>query len=350
MSSIEKRTIHIKGAPREAGFSLGQALGKKLEENIRSFLESWPARDGILDPVKLQAGAMPWFDRLPERFRLELEGVADGSQVPLGRIAELGYAEQCAALNCSAVVYFDRGKTWVARNNDVWRPKLWGYTIIHEINGRMPRISFGLEGDTFTPTGMNREKLWLHYNYLEKRGSPSGSKPCYDCFVFLTEALETCRNLHDVETLLNRADRTGGMLLFAVDGKTNESAVIECACDSHSVRRPSGNWIAGTNHYIESEQPKIQKIAERQTQTSQSRIDRMEQLLSGLNPQKSDFEIVPELQKMLADDGVEQRFTDRCTVTSHVACPADGLVWYAFGDGPAASSGKWGRVDWPWRK
>ena len=40
------------------------------------------------------------------------------------------------------------------------------------------------------------------------------------CFVWLTEALETCRTIDDVEALLRQVNRDGDMMLFVVDGKT----------------------------------------------------------------------------------------------------------------------------------
>jgi hypothetical protein len=58
------------------------------------------------------------------------------------------------------------GYAWVARNNDTYAPGMWGYATIREVTGRIPTICFGLEGDVFTPSGVNGEKLWLHYNWL----------------------------------------------------------------------------------------------------------------------------------------------------------------------------------------
>jgi len=40
MNEIAKRIYHLKGNPREVGFALGQALGKRLEENIDRGLDA----------------------------------------------------------------------------------------------------------------------------------------------------------------------------------------------------------------------------------------------------------------------------------------------------------------------
>lgn len=60
------------------------------------------------------------------------------------------------------------------------------------------------------------------------------------------------RNLNDVEAFLNATDRDGGMLLFAVDGKTNEAVLFDCLCSKHYRRELTTGWIVGTNHYCYS--------------------------------------------------------------------------------------------------
>jgi hypothetical protein len=65
----------------------------------------------------------------------------------------------------------------------------------------------------FSGTGVNKEKLWLHYNFLVPWDEPAPDKPHVPAFVLMTEALELCRTIEDVEALLNTTDRDGGMLL-----------------------------------------------------------------------------------------------------------------------------------------
>ena len=162
MSDIAGRSYHLRGSAREIGFALGRALGEKLGQNIGRYIEKLPGSQGSLDTDKLRRGALPWLLSLPLRFQDELEGMAEGVNIPLRRLAEWGFVEQCVQNGCSGLVGLFEGRAWVARNNDTFVPDMRGYMTIREVDNRIPTISFGLEGDVFAPTGINREKLWLH--------------------------------------------------------------------------------------------------------------------------------------------------------------------------------------------
>ena len=238
-------------------------------------------------------------------------------------------------------------KVWVARNNDSYVPELWGYATIREVEGRIPTINFSMEGDIFTPTGINKEKLWLHYNFLSAWDQPASTKPHVPAYVFLTEALELCRYISDVEMLLNETDRDGGMLLFAVDGKKNEFALFECLCSKYYKREPSNGWIVGTNHFCACDDPTLGE-ADKEPFGTLSRFSRMENLIQTLSPSQTAPNLPVDLIHILADDQIERRDRRLMTAYSNVACPSTGEIWYTFGGYPAASKGNWQRLEWPW--
>ncbi len=250
MNSHADRIRHYKGTPREIGFAAGLALGARLEQTVDHYIAR---RQSAVDMAKLHAGALAWLRSLPKRFQEEFEGMAEGARLPLQRLVEWCYIEECEGHRCSGAIALFDGRAWVARNNDTFVPELWGYATIREVDGRIPTISFGMEGDVFAPTGINREKLWLHYNWLPVWDKPEPGKAHFPGYVLLTEALEVCRTLEDVEAFLEENHRDGGMMLFAVDGKTNEFAIFECLCAEHFRRDPSEGWIVGTNHYTACE-------------------------------------------------------------------------------------------------
>ena len=135
--------------------------------------------------------------------------MARGSGVPLHRIAEWCFVEQCVDSGCSALVCTIDGRAWVARNNDLWAPRMWGYLTVREVEGRLPTAIFGMDAEVFAGTGINGGRLWLHYNWLPVEDEPTPETPTWPSFVWLREAL------------LGDVDRDGGMLLFAVDGKAD---------------------------------------------------------------------------------------------------------------------------------
>ena len=345
MNDHLSRISHYRGTPYEIGYATGRALGKRLEDHIRHYL-------GYLSPSrdmqKVREGALPWLHGLPQRFQDEFEGIAAGAEVPLQLLAEWSYIEECEPQGCSGAVIQFQGQAWVARNNDLYLPELWGYASIREVDGRIPTIGFGMEGDVFVPTGINKERLWLHYNYLPAWwDKPAPGKPHLPAFAFLTEALEVCATISDVESLLREVDRDGGMLLFVVDGKTNEFALFDCACSQHYRREPHDGWIVGTNHYCAVDDPTLTEADEAPLGTM-SRFRRMEQLVQSLSASPNPPELPADLIRILADDAIERVGPEIVTVYSNVACPSAGEFWYTFGGHPAGSKGNWQRLAWPW--
>lgn len=346
MNDYKSRIHHLKGTPFEIGLVMGQTLGTRLEANIRKYCrERVPAGDS-LDFERWQSNALPWLRNLPDRFQDEFEGLARGAGLPLQRLAEWAYLDAFLENQCSGVILTIQGQIWVARNNDIYAPGLWGYVSIREVTGRIPAISFGMEGDVFTPTGINQERLWLHYNYLPVWDAPATGRHHLPGYAWMVEALETCRTLQDLEALLDHTQRDDGMLLFAVDGKTNAFAIYECSCTEVHKRDPVQGWLVGTNHYCTY--PKAPPPSSTVPLNTTSRYNRMETLTisacSGIRP----VSLIQDLIAMLADDAVERRSGDIVTAYSNVACPNTQEIWYTFGGYPAASQGNWHRLEWPW--
>jgi hypothetical protein len=343
MSSSRDRVHHFRGSPYEVGLAAGRTLGARLGQTIDCYIGG---RAHASDMAKLHQGALPWLRSLPKRFQEELEGMAEGAGLPLQRLAEWSYIEECEPKGCSAAAGLFDGRAWIARNNDSFVPELWGYASIRDVEGRIPTITFSMEGDVFAPTGINRDRLWLHYNFLAAWDEPEPARPHMPGYVFLTEALEVCRSVGDVEALLHEIHRDGGMMLFAVDGKTNEFAIFECLCARHFRRDPSEGRIVGTNHFSACEDLTLGD--DEGSASSLNRFRRMESLVESLATAPAPPDLPAGLIQILADDEIERRGPQLVTVYANVACPSTGEIWYTLGGYPAASRGDWQRLDWPW--
>jgi hypothetical protein len=346
MHPDQNRIQHLAGSPFAVGFQSGQALGSRLETNIARYLRERLALEEHAPPQEWRERAVPWLRHLPVRFQAEFEGLAEGSGVPLQRVAEWAYLEVFLTAQCSGALLEIDQQVWVARNNDIFAPGMWGYVTIREVADRIPTISFGLEGDVFTPTGINRARLWLHYHYLSAWDAPAPDAPCLPCYAWLVEALETCRDLNDLEALLAQVQRDDGMLLFAVDGKTGEYALYECTCQKNVRIEPSRGWLVGTNHY--RAHPDAPQILDSGPSSSLSRLKRLECLVMDFMADPKRAQPAAGLIQMLGDEGVESREGDFVTAYANAACPAQGKLWYTFGGYPAASQGHWERLAWPW--
>lgn len=322
------------------GLANGLRIGKRLINNISYYIQHRPQPNEILDRERLQSEAMRIFGSMPERFRKELEGMADGAGIPLQMVAEWVAIEYCIREKCSGFVNVIDGHAWVGRNNDFLLPEVWGYATVRDVKDRIPTITFGMEGDVTPITGINREQLWLHHHFLPVKDKPRPGKPYLPEYCCILEALETCSNLHDVERMLNTFDRSGGMILFAVDGKTEEFAIYECNCQSYRRRDAVENKIIATNHTDDTEPSAI-------SEGSLKRYQRLDKLVVQRNNWRS-LRIPYDLIEILADEGIEQHGESYYTVYSLIACPGEKKIWYTFGGYPAASYGNWAPVHWPW--
>lgn len=335
----QERIQHCTGTAYEVGYAAGRRLGQRLEQLISDYQHSRPDASGVLPWEQLKEGALPWLWQLPLRFQEEYEGLAAGSGVPLQRIAEWGFLDTYLDAGCSGCVCYHDGQAWVGRNNDMFAPNMWGYVLIREITGRLPTISLSLEGDIFSPSGLNQAQLWIHHQYLPVRDTPRPTRTYVSSYVFVTDALETCTTIQEVENLLQNTDRDDGMLLVVVDGKTEEAAIFECNCQQTKKREPVDQRLVCTNHACLMPNPFPHT-------ESLQRYRRLEQLVLELTQTEP---ILPEdLIGILGDDGIEQRDSDFGTVYSAVMCPGTQALWYTFGGYPAASQGNWQPIPWPW--
>ena len=336
------RVCQLAGTPFEIGVAMGRHLGPQLERNIGRYVGGRAPH--IPATEERRQAALAWLRTLPERYQQEFEGLAAGAGLPLERVAEWPYVEVSLGNGCSSALVPLEGQVWVARNNDWIMPELWGYASIKEVRGRIPTITFGMEGDVFAGTGINRQRLWLHYHYLPALGAPPAGS-LLPCHVWLVEALETCSTLAEVEALLAQVPRDGAMLLFAVDGKTNARALYECDQASHHAIEANQSWLVGGNHRRGTVAPDDNYLFR-----SERRCARLQTLLSALVADAQCTQLSPAraLRQVLADDGIEARAGDSVTVYANVACPAVGEIWYTFGGHPAASVGRWERLEWPW--
>ena len=136
------------------------------------------------------------------------------------------------------------------------------------------------------------------------------------------------------------------MAIYVVDGKTEDAALFECGLSTVVRRDP----IASKTVVSSSRDLSIREVDHRDTQppnatifgsNSRERVDRLQTLLT----QTPMTDLPADLISILGDEIVED---PEGTVYSNVACPGRGEIFFSGGNLPAASSGPWRRIDWPW--
>lgn len=328
-------------------YSAGVRLGESLGHSFGAYLEDYLATRTLAakNCVKLsETHAVAWISSLPEHIYNRFRGLSEGSGIPFKRIAHWGYQEMVLSQGCSSTICRSKGKVWIGHNNDTFVPELWGYITILEIKGRIPTMYFGLAGDIWATAGINKAKLWLHIDHLNTTDKPDSRKAVLPTYGFIVEALETCETIDDVQGLLNKIDRTEGMILIAADGKTDEAALFECSCSRWRLSKVKTDWAVRTNHAMIGRESKKKG---KQPRDTWNRYNRLAQLLensynTGRSPTPSD------LKAYLADDEVERRDNEFATAYSVVVCPAISRTEFTLGGQPAASCGNWSHIAWPW--
>jgi hypothetical protein len=121
MKNYASRITHFKGNSREIGFTAGRMRAAALAQGISYYIASL---ENSKDMDKLHTGALRWLRRLPKRFQDEFEGMGEGTDIPLQRLAEWAYIEECDAKQCSGATHLHENQAWVARNNDFYAPEL----------------------------------------------------------------------------------------------------------------------------------------------------------------------------------------------------------------------------------
>lgn len=255
---------------------------------------------------------------------------------------------------CSSItVEIDRSP-WVARNCD-WLPSqlLRGHAVvIHDRppgSSRIPILAAGIAGDIDIDTGMNAAGLWLHVHTMHCVDSPSPNKPSISWLFWAREALETCETLDELNAMLSRVDRDRGMILIAVDAKSGERAVFECACSSHERHDAGLSFQCVTNHPSRKHPIDPERIARSRPGGTIRRRDAIERLALATH----EWSPPDDLATILADPSVEMRGGARLqTIYSAICRPGSRDLWFCPGspsERAAASPHAWKRIDIPWR-
>ncbi|MFO7974566.1 MAG: C45 family peptidase [Candidatus Hydrogenedentota bacterium] len=239
--------LHLKGSGYEMGFQHGALAKNQVRAAMARF-------DRLLDRAREEVN-MPrfateiildavyrWCSKdIPERYKREMEGLADGAGVPLQHVRRVHVISVVTERACSVFAIFGTatadGKTYLGRNFD-WIMDAGlqkeAALILYEPEGYEPFASAGYLGLVGVLSGMNMDKIAIGQIGAISKDSDWEGIPM---MLLLRRVLEEARSLEEAVDIVKKADRTVGYNYVFVDGKTGEGVALETTANHCAVFR-----------------------------------------------------------------------------------------------------------------
>ena len=243
VEQIEGTTVlHVKGTPYEMGYQHGALLRKEVQASTVAFdnlLKLGQKEMGIpvfvfnliLDVVYRRCA--PY---IPDRYKRELEGLADGAGVDLQKLRRVHVVSEVTERGCSVFAVFGKatvgGKLYHGRNFD-WimeagiqnSPVL----ILYEPEGQIRFASAGYIGEIGALSGMNMEGIAIGQIGAVNKDSRSSAIPL---MFLMRRVLEEAHNVNEATQIITSAHRGAGYNYVVADAKVPEARAYE-TCAHH---------------------------------------------------------------------------------------------------------------------
>lgn len=240
------------------GYAAGYMHGKLLQEEVRSIMSSLGAAiteggaGGVLARGVLLRKAHQLDERIPEIYRQEMQGVADGAGVSYNEVLLMNtYDDLVYLAGCSSIAV-ERGEKNApalvhGRNLDYDVEGLADMGVIIRYADK-DVLSVAFPGYIGALTGVNDAGITLGSLTSEiaetKLDIPTG--------VLYRMVLENARTIDDAERILSERKTTIGNNVAITSAGENAVAVFEMT-PSSITRRDGEGYIVATNHFIANE-------------------------------------------------------------------------------------------------
>jgi len=161
-----QRVLVVRGAPREIGVAHGRLLAEEVKANVKAFLYDWAMSDRGRTREELQAIWERLLPHIPARYLEELEGIAEGSGVPvedvrlIHAIPERYHCTGAAALpavTADKKVYHTRSLDYSLDIGNGVRPQTNAILYVCVASEGIPHAIVSWAGFVGCVTGMNLE-------------------------------------------------------------------------------------------------------------------------------------------------------------------------------------------------
>jgi len=246
VETIEGTTVlHVKGSPYEMGYQHGALLKDSIHRGLNAFnnLLKMGSKE-IHVPVFVLNFALDCVYRgcspyIPDRYKREMEGIADGSGISLRALRRLHVISEVTERHCSSFAVFKSatadGKLYHGRNFD-WNMEAGlqdnPVLILYEPDGYAPFASAGYAGLAGVLSGMSMEGICIsQIGAVTKDGRSFGVPLMF----LLRRFLEESRCVEDATRIVKHAHRTVGYNYVVSDGDRREARAYETSAHHCAV-------------------------------------------------------------------------------------------------------------------
>lgn len=222
----DQLVLYLKGTPYERGFQHGVLLKEQIQRNIATYIDQ-PKSD-IPDRVESFAQNISLLmSFVPQHFKEEMQGLADGSGVPLKKIITLNLFPEM--FHCSGITVYGGA----SKNGVLYHARVLDYSVGKNLQTTaVLQIVKPSDGHCFlnvsyagfigSITGMNEEKIALG----EIGGLGYGQWSGVPMAFLLRDVLQFTASIDEIKDYLQKTPRTCEYYYVFSDGKTDESVGV----------------------------------------------------------------------------------------------------------------------------
>lgn len=223
--------LHLKGTPYERGYQHGTLLKEQIQRNISEYIDK--SKSQVVGRPESFIKSIPnLLTYVPDHFMEEMQGLSDGSGVPINKIILLNLFPEM--FHCSGITVVGDA----SKDGELYHVRVLDYSIgrnlqstavlqVVEPDEGIPFLNVTYAGFIGTVTGMNNEKIAIG----EIGGQGYGSWDGIPMAFLLRDILQYASSIEEAKTILQTSPRTCEYYYVFSDGKTNESIGVYATAD-----------------------------------------------------------------------------------------------------------------------
>ena len=234
---IEKsgqKILMVKGSPYEMGYQHGYLLKKEVKSIVKTIIEGCAAlKPGMLEIIW---GSVEEY--IPDRYKDELKGLADGAGLSFEEVQLANIMPEL--FHCSGFAVFGNA----TKDGELLHGRILDYetnaglqkhsvVIMAQPEGYNSYINPIVAGIIGSVTGMNDKQVTI--------GEMGGTEKCRDglpMIFLLRMILEEANTLEEAMSIMESSKRTCEYYYVISDGKIPDARAMKCLPDSMEVLKP----------------------------------------------------------------------------------------------------------------